>query len=182
MFLLGSSGLYAQITGRVIDNSKNPIPFCNVRLTKSSDTTLVTGATTDTSGNFQLEIKDTGNFRIVVAYIGYKKNYSQSFSISKGTTQYNAVNIILEPDAKVLKGVQVIAEKPFIEHKVDRMVFNIENSIISSGNNALEVLKKLPGVTVDYLDAIQVRGKPGVLMAKVMYYFIFSRRFLGAVL
>jgi hypothetical protein len=154
----------AQINGRVTDISKNAIPFCNVLLTKVSDTTLVTGSTTDTSGNFQLEIKDTGNFRIVVGYIGYNKFYSQPFSIPKSTSQYNSGTISLEPDAHVLKGVQVVAEKPFIEHRIDRTVFNIENSIISAGNDALEVLGKLPGVTVNSDDAIKVRGKPGVLI------------------
>ena len=162
--IIGAAEVHAQISGRVIDNSKNAIPYCNVLLKKASDTTLVTGATTDTSGNFQLEIKDTGNFRIVVAYVGYKKLFSNSFSISKGTNQYKAGDIILEPDAKLLKGVQIVAEKPFIEHKIDRTVFNIENSIISAGNNGLEVLGKLPGVTVSSDDAIKVRGKPGVLI------------------
>lgn len=162
--LFGSYESGAQINGRVIDNSKNAISFCNVLLTKTSDSTIVTGATTDTSGNFQLEIKDTGSFRIVVAYIGYRKFYSHPFSITKGTLHFNAGNISLESDTKVLKEVSVVAEKPFIQHKVDRMVFNIENSIISAGNNAMEVLNKLPGVTVDNNDAIQVRGKPGVLI------------------
>ena len=154
----------AQVSGRVIDNSKNAIPFCNVLLTKASDSVMVTASTTDTVGNFQLEIKDTGSFKIAVAYVGYKKYYSRAISITKGTNNYNVGNILLESNAQILKGVQVVAEKPFIEHKVDRMVFNIENSIISSGNDALEVLKKLPGVNVDNNDAIQVRGKPGVLI------------------
>src|SRR6185312_616675 len=48
--------------------------------------------------------------------------------------------------------------------KLDRTVYNIENSIISSGNNVLEILGKLPGVVVDNNDAISVRGKSGVML------------------
>ncbi|HXC06307.1 MAG TPA: outer membrane beta-barrel protein, partial [Bacteroidia bacterium] len=63
-----------------------------------------------------------------------------------------------------LKNVVVEAQKPFVEHQIDRTVYNIENSIIAAGNNGIEILKKLPGVFVDNNDGITIRGKAGVLV------------------
>ncbi len=158
-----STACFAQISGRVTDNAKKSISFCNVILIKAADSSLVTGTTTDTSGGFQLEIKSSGNFRVLATYMGCRKYYSPVILVVDAAQRYDAGTLILEPNHQ-LKGVEVVAEKPFMEHKLDRTVFNIENSIISSGSNALEVLKKLPGVTVDNNDAIQVRGKSGVLI------------------
>jgi len=153
----------AQINGRVADPANKSIPFCNILLIKAGDSSLVTGTTADTSGRFQLEIKSIGNFRVLASYAGSNKNYTPVFRITDVGQQYDAGTLILQP-AQQLKGVEIIAEKPFMEHHLDRTVFNIENSILSSGSNALEVLKKLPGIMVDNSDAIQVRGKSGVLI------------------
>ncbi len=163
VFLFFSIVSQAQVTGSTADSTGQALPFCNVMLIKSSDSTVVTGTTTNESGNFLLEKKDTGNFRLLVLYSGYEKYYSSSFSLSDEHPQFDAGKIILRTDSRILTTAQVVAQKPFMEQKLDRTVFNIDNSVISSGNNALEVLKKLPGVTVDNNDNISVRGKAGVL-------------------
>ncbi|HXC04123.1 MAG TPA: TonB-dependent receptor plug domain-containing protein, partial [Bacteroidia bacterium] len=131
---------------------------------KASDSTLVTGTTTDTTGSFQLEIKTTGTFKVHINFIGFKELYTDSFTIRNGVSLYNLGDLQLASTGQNLKGVQIVTEKPFMEHRMDRIVFNIENSIISSGNNGLEVLKKLPGVTVENESTIKVRGKSGVLI------------------
>jgi iron complex outermembrane receptor protein len=162
--LICSLKTMSQISGRVVDASGKAISFCNVVLTKATDTTLVTGSTTDVSGNFQIEIKGAGTFRLLVAYIGYKKFYSPLILLSDETKQYNAGNIVLEINTKQLNAVEVIAQKPFVEYMIDRTVYNIENSVIAAGSNGLEILKTLPGVTVSNGDAISVRGKPGLMI------------------
>ncbi|HEV7231411.1 MAG TPA: TonB-dependent receptor, partial [Bacteroidia bacterium] len=162
--LLYSFVSFSQISGRVLSNTGQSIPFCNVVLITAADSALVTGTTTDSAGLFQLEIKRPGTFLIRVVYMGYNEKYSKSIAIGTGLNQFDAGNLVLSPNAQMLKGVQVTAEKPFMEHQLDRIVYNIENSIISAGNNGLEVLKKLPGVTVDNDVSIKVRGKPGVMI------------------
>ena len=49
-----------------------------------------------------------------------------------------------------------------IEQKIDRTVVNVEASVTSVGNSALEVLEKSPGVTVDKDGNISLKGKSGV--------------------
>jgi hypothetical protein len=160
--LFSSAVCRAQVTGTISDTTGNPLLFCNVMLLKVADSIAVTGTSTDEAGNFTLERKDTGSFRLLISYSGYLDHYSSPFMLSEAQPKHEAGKIILKADPAVLDAVQIVAQKPFMEQKLDRVVFNIENSVISSGSNGLEVLKKLPGVSVDNNDNIQVRGKSGV--------------------
>ncbi|MGP8215610.1 MAG: outer membrane beta-barrel protein [Bacteroidia bacterium] len=164
IFLLFNLQVNAQVSGKITNAEKAPLPFVQVALVKASDSAIVAMAVTDESGKFEIKTKDSGNFRVLAAYLGYKRFYSPAFSLSAKTPQYNAGNIVLEAEAKDLKSVEVAAQKPFVEYKPDRTVYNIENSIISAGNNVLEVLKKLPGVAVDNNDNISVNSQSGVLI------------------
>ncbi len=66
--------------------------------------------------------------------------------------------------AKVLKAVTVTAKRPLIEQKADRTIVNVEAAITNAGSNALEVLEKSPGVTVDKDGLISLKGKEGVMV------------------
>ncbi|HEU4719284.1 MAG TPA: outer membrane beta-barrel protein, partial [Bacteroidia bacterium] len=153
---------HAQVTGTVTDSLGQPLPFCNVMLLNAADSSVVTGTTGDDKGSFSLEKKRDGNFLVMAIFSGYEKYYSLPFSLSETQPKYNAGTIVLRADPKLLGSVDIVAQKPFMEQKLDRVVFNIDNSVVASGSNALELLKKLPGVMVDNNDNIQVRGKPGV--------------------
>ena len=56
------------------------------------------------------------------------------------------------------------AQKPLIEQHLDKTVVNVENSIVSAGSTALEVLEKAPGVVMDQNDNISMRGRQGVIV------------------
>src|SRR5688572_33298872 len=66
--------------------------------------------------------------------------------------------------AKTLKAVTVTAKRPLIEQKADRTIVNVEAAITNAGSNALEVLEKSPGVTVDKDGLISLKGKEGVMV------------------
>ena len=69
--------------------------------------------------------------------------------------------IILIENRNELEEVVITAKKPTIKRKVDRLIFNIENSIVSSGGDAIDVLQKTPGVRVDG-SSIGLIGKSAV--------------------
>lgn len=152
----------AQITGSVTDSLNQPLPFSNVMMLRAADSTVVTGTTCSDIGTFQLEKKESGDFRLMVMYSGFEKTYTDVFTLSADQSTYVFGTIVLHQNKNQLGEVAIVSQKPFMEQKLDRTVFNIENSVLSSGNNALDVLRKLPGVTVDNSDNISVRGKQGV--------------------
>jgi hypothetical protein len=72
---------------------------------------------------------------------------------------------VVEEETHQLQDVNVVAKKPLYELQIDRMVVNVENSISSAGNSALEILEKSPGVIVDRQNnAISMGGKDGVIV------------------
>jgi hypothetical protein len=58
----------------------------------------------------------------------------------------------------------VTAKKPFIEQQIDKTIVNVENSVVSAGNTAIEILEKSPGVTVDKDGNISLKGKQNVMV------------------
>jgi iron complex outermembrane recepter protein len=66
--------------------------------------------------------------------------------------------------SKSLTGVTVTAKRPLIEQKVDRTIVNVDASVTNVGTNALEVLEKSPGITVDKDGNISLKGKEGVMV------------------
>lgn len=165
LFLLLPALTYAQVTGNVTDSLHAPLPFCNVMMIRTADSSVVTGTTCNEAGAFSLEKKENGEFRLMVMYTGYARTYTETFVLSDAQPSYTfdaAIQLRSQTDV-TLGQVEIVAQKPFMEQKLDRTVFNIENSVLATGNSALDVLRKLPGVTVDNNDNISVRGKPGVM-------------------
>ncbi len=153
------------ITGRVQDSAGKPLPFVNVLLLNSADSTLVKGAASDEGGAYMIEGVSAGNYLLSATMIGYKKVFSAPIIFTNGHTKLLAPILALAEDAEQLKEVTVVAIRPFVEQQIDRTVVNVANSIIASGSTALEVLEKAPGVTVDRQnDAIALRGKDGVIV------------------
>src|SRR5215218_9830130 len=72
--------------------------------------------------------------------------------------------IQLQAATASMADVTVVAKRPLIEQKVDRMVVNVEASPTNVGNSALEVLEKSPGITVDKDGNISLKGKEGVMV------------------
>ena len=147
---------YSQTYQGVVMNVQNePIAYANVVALSNGD--LITGTITDEDGKFEITIKSNESFKIVISFIGYedwKKNFIKNKNTDVGT-------VILIENKNELEEVVITAKKPTIKRKVDRLIFNIENSIVSSGGDAIDVLQKTPGVRVDG-SSIGLIGKSAV--------------------
>src|SRR5690625_2923310 len=150
------------ITGQIKDSIHQPVTFATVTLLKSGDSTLVKGAITDNTGAYHFVNIPSGNYLISVSVIGMSKAYSKVFSLDTGHSKVKVPLITLQPNPQALKGVEVKASKPFIEHKPGQTIVNVENSPVSAGNTVMEVLEKSPGIFVDQDGNISLNGKGGV--------------------
>ena len=162
-FLLFTSNAFSQIQGSVKDSLSQPIPFANVQLFNLIDSTPVSGVAATEEGIYNINDFKPGTYIIVVSAVGYKSNSTAPFEIKSTNMHMHHDPIFLEGDNHQLQDVNVVAKKPMFEKKIDRMVVNVENSITSSGNTALEILEKSPGVIVDRQNnSISLAGKGGV--------------------
>ncbi len=91
-----------------------------------------------------------------------KRSLKDHLRLAQGKKVHNIGNTQLSQDSRELKGVEIVKQKPLVERQIDKTVLNVENSALATGNTALEILEKSPGVTVDKDGNISLRGKQGV--------------------
>lgn len=154
----------AKITGQVVQAGKKPVEFATVTLLQAKDSSLVKGAVADINGRYEFEQVKQGRYLIAATFIGMTKAYSKPLELNGAGTPVKQEPLMLGTDTRNLKGVDVTAKRPFIEQRADKMVVNVENSIVAAGGTALEVLQKSPNVTVDKDDNISLKGKNGVII------------------
>ncbi|NCT93138.1 MAG: TonB-dependent receptor [Chitinophagaceae bacterium] len=168
--LLSSNLVFAQafrsgkLTVTVQTAQQQPMENATVELRKLKDSAIAKTALTDKSGQALLENIAAGSYFLRMSSINHETRNSESFELSAEKPNLALPAIVLQPASNVIAGVTVTARKPFIQKLTDRIVVNVENSIVSAGSSALDVLERSPGVTVDQNDAINLRGRQGVII------------------
>ena len=153
------------VRGTVVDGAGKGLEFVTMMLVKAKDSTLVKGAVSDVAGKYDFESIGAGQYRVLAQQLGFRKTYSEAFTLDQNHPFAEMPALTMPEESKSLTEVKVTAKKPFIEQEIDRTVVNVENSIVSSGSTALEVLEKAPGVTIDrQTDQLQLKGKSGVIV------------------
>ncbi len=151
-----------KINGIVTRTDSKPVEFATVTLLRAKDSSLVKGAIADVTGKYEFEGIKEGKYLVAAVNMGMKKNFSAQFTVNGSPVKVPA--LVLSEDSRNLKEVNVTGKRPFIEQKADKMVVNVENSIVAAGGTAMEVLQQSPGVQVDKDDNISMRGKNGVII------------------
>jgi hypothetical protein len=158
-----SSTVFAQqirITGKVINVDGKGLADVNIALLKTDNNVLVKTDITDENGTYAIEVSNDGDHVLKATFPGYEPYTSEKLMISNDDIAL--ADIKLKSKSGTLKETVVRAQKPFIEVQADKIVVNVENSIVSAGSSALEVLSRSPGVRVDHNDNISLKGKQGV--------------------
>ena len=157
-----SAALFAQqINGSVQDAQGSSVNNATVSLLRSKDSSVVKLAVTKADGKFGFTGASAGQYLLSTSHIGHKPSYSHSFDFD-GTKNVDVAVLKLEKLPAELKGITVTSKKPIVEVKADKTILNVEGTINATGNDALELLRKSPGVSVDKDDNISLSGKSGV--------------------
>jgi hypothetical protein len=154
IFVKAQSGL--QLTGKVQSADKTALDGATVYLLKAQDSTLVKTALADATGNYSFQKLGSGDYRLSATMIGYQPYKSAAFTLQQ--------NKIMEPIVLIISGtelktVNVTAQRPFVEQKIDRTIVNPEALISNAGGTALDVLEKAPGVIIDQNGGVTLKGK-----------------------
>lgn len=149
--VLGFSQTY---TGKIVDREKEPIAYANILAFRINDEKLISGVITNDNGDFELKITEESPFYLEISFIGFETQKIKPTKTSLGT-------IILKEKYENLEEIVITARKKIIEQKVDRLVFNVENSPYSIGGDLTDALKITPKV-IFANDNISILGKQGV--------------------
>ena len=153
---------YAQVkvTGKVQAENNVPLASATAYLMKAKTVVILKAVVTDENGEYQFSDIQTGSYYIDVKMVGYTSNKSSAFDISK--TDYNVATILLNADTRKLQEVAVEGKRPMVESKPGKLVLNVENSPLAAGNNALDIVQRAPGVSLDNNNNLQLMGQSGV--------------------
>src|SRR6266404_2437021 len=149
-----------QISGLAKDESGSPLNGATVSLLRAKDSAVIKLAITKSGGAYNFSGTKEGNYRVLVTYIGYKPAFSSTFSFSSPDVTLAELKLSKLPAS--LGNVSVTAKKPMVEVRADKMILNVEGTINATGSNALELLRKSPGVLLDKDENISMAGKNGV--------------------
>ncbi|MBD0298021.1 MAG: carboxypeptidase regulatory-like domain-containing protein, partial [Flavisolibacter sp.] len=138
-----SQDLKGSVTLSIINDQKAPLENVTVELLRSKDSALVKAALSDKSGTASFENIVLGTYLAKATIVGYSPRYTVTFSLSEEqpTVQLPAL-VMMAVSGNQMQGVTVATKKPFIQKLSDRIVVNVENSIIGAGSSALDVLER----------------------------------------
>jgi outer membrane receptor protein involved in Fe transport len=147
------------ITGKVLDASTGkPLEYATVVLFAKRDGRQVTGIVTAPDGTFELKDLFPGQFRLTVNYMGYKPHTVEDVSPKRGSVSHDVGTIRLQSTVLPGQGVDIQADRPEFEYKIDRRVINVGQQQTALAGTAVDVLENVPSITVDVDNNVQLRG------------------------
>jgi len=163
---LASLPAMAQLTGKLAgaarDAKGQPIESATITLLNATDSAKLRSTATDKAGQFSFDHVPAGKYLVMASSVGFNTLYSPSITLTKEGATRNLPPMVLTSATTSLKEFAVVARRPFLEQKADRMVVNVDASPSNAGSTAMDVLEKSPGVTLDKDDNISLKGKQGV--------------------
>ena len=146
------------VKGVLMDQTLNESePYATIRVFKANKKDKpVAMFLTNENGQFNQEVKGNGAYSIVFSSVG-KEDLSRDIELGKAST-LDLGTIYMKESATMLKGVEVVAQKPLVKMDVDKMSYNVAEDEDSKSNTVLDMLRKVPMVTVDGQDNITVNG------------------------
>lgn len=156
--LLNQTNVLSQqfsLKGKVINQNKEQVEFVTASLLQ--DHKILVSVSTDSLGNFEMKAAK-GNYKLLLEQFG-TEYANKEISLNENTD----LGTIEIKESMQLEGVTIKSRKKLIEQKVDRLVFNVENSVTATGGTALDALKSTPTVRVQN-EVISIVGKGEVLV------------------
>lgn len=163
------------VTGVLVDSTLHEAePYATVRIYKKGKPQKpISMGLTDLDGHFHQEISGNGEFMVQLSSVG-KRDAIRTVTLN-GQTKIDLGTILISEDAQMLKGVEIVAQKPLVKMEVDKMSYNVQEDADSKAATVLDMLRKVPMVTVDGEDNISVNGsssfkvyvdgKPNIMMS-----------------
>ncbi|KUJ61079.1 hypothetical protein AR687_14175 [Flavobacteriaceae bacterium CRH] len=141
-----------KLTGKIVNQNESAIELAEIIIV-NRDSTIVKSELSDNKGEFIFVI-DSGKYFLQIKKIGLE-TLEQNFDV----VQSMDLGIIhINENKQNLDEVIVTSKKKILERKIDRLVFNVENSTASTGGDAIDVLKLTPRIKVQN-DQIAMIGK-----------------------
>lgn len=168
LWMLMISGLLAaqntantsfQVKGILLDSlTREGEPYATIKIVKKeAPAKALKMLVTDMKGQFQERVPGTGNFVMTITSVG-RTPIVKDFSVKAGEKLVDFGTLYIVDASNELGQVEIVAQKPLVKADIDKIEYNVQDDPDAQSNSVLEMLRKVPLVTVDGEDNIQVNG------------------------
>lgn len=148
-----------QIQGILLDSiTRQGEPYATIKVArKESPQKAVKMLVSDMNGKFKERVPGSGSFLLIITSVG-RTTITRPFTASQGEKLIDFGTMLVSDASNELGQIEVVAQKPLVKADVDKIEYNIQDDPDSQSNSLLEMLRKVPLVTVDGEDNIKVNG------------------------
>ena len=144
------------ISGTITDESSHEkIPYANVIVTSSSDSSVLYGSITDEEGNFRITDINPGNYEVKFSFIGYQSIIMRDMLLPHGVLDLGTIALTLHTEN--LPDVSVIGSKTPVSFRIDKKV--IDAGSFPGANTAIDLLENIPSFRLDFEGKLSYRGE-----------------------
>ncbi len=168
LMVLPGFAVYAEtengsITGIIVDDSTTaPVSYASVALLSAADSSILNGMITNDQGKFQFTDLPYGKYNLKVTFVGYKPVLIKDLEVSRQNKTIDLQNLKIQEDFKKLEEAVIVGQRLKGEEKVDRTVFTINDDVRKASTTALDALKHIPSVTVDFQNNVSLEGSSNI--------------------
>lgn len=165
LMLLGSgigafaqAGIKYEVIGLVADSlTLVPEPYATIRIFRSGDdSTAVAMLVSDENGKFSVPLEKKGEYSILVTSLG-RMPLNRAFNVVSQKTDLGT--LLLAEDINMIGEVSVVAKKPLVKVDMDKIAYDVAEDPESESKTVLDMLRKVPMVTVDGEGNVSLVGK-----------------------
>ena len=127
------------LTGTIIDENRQPVPYANVYLLHPSDSIVIGGGVSNEAGAFVIPYEQP-TVLARISYVGYKTVYRLCNNEQVGIIQ-------IMPQTMTIKGVVVSGERPKVQLQGNSLVMNVEGTAMERMGTAEDVLSRVPTIS-----------------------------------
>ena len=138
------------LTGTIIDENRQPVPYANIYLLHPSDSTVIGGGVSNEAGVFVIPY-ELPTVLARVSFVGYRTTYRMCSKEQVGFIQ-------IKPEAQTIKGILVTGERPKVQLQGNSLIMNVEDTVMERMGTAEDVLSRVPMISKKG-EAFEILGK-----------------------
>ena len=159
--LYGQSQQKFYIKGQLKDKQNmQAMAFATVALRKSSDSTLITGVSSNIDGEFSLESISKGNYCLIISAIGYNRVVKNI----ELTDNFNSGTILMTENTVTLTEVVVVSDRTKAKAEADRTTYFMNKKMYDASETGADMLTYIPGVQMDLSKTISLNGSQNIVI------------------
>lgn len=136
------------------------VAYATVALRRLSDSTLITGTSSNTDGEFSIESIPNGSYCIIISAIGYNL-VTKNIDL---TNNFNTGTILLQEKAVTLSEIVVVGERMKAKAEADKTTYFMNKKMYDASNTGVDMLSYIPGVQVDIMKNISLEGSQHIII------------------